>query len=401
MRLMCLIISGALLSGALTVAALNGSPYETLKNALFNAFAYESFMMQGEFKVMLDGVVEEHDTVNIIVTPNGSLENGDNFFTLTYNNLRINQSYSAGDGTQWYSARIDRWGSNQGPWPTITAEDRNSAQFQFMELFIDILVGDLKNNMYMSTNDGVRRISGSVSHNQLPELVRLGIDMMIEQSRTWHRGYYGTRDDFRHPMDIPMRSLTFDNISGEAYVDAMGNLLSINANASATIVNVFGDSHLAEISLDIRFSELGSAVLEHSLMEAAALLTPEFIEREFGQRYRTVYFTRAEDGSMNRESLMDAWPGNLSRENALTELVTAEAEHICADYYDCERFDAYFERVNAYVAEGYYREALDLVLDMMDLALTPSDLDEDFAVICSYMWDRLINFAMELDPAYF
>ena len=56
-RLMCLIISGVMLTGALTVAALNGSPYETLKNAIFNVFSYDNFIMEGEFTLIVNGEI--------------------------------------------------------------------------------------------------------------------------------------------------------------------------------------------------------------------------------------------------------------------------------------------------------------------------------------------------------
>ena len=382
-RLMCLIVSGVMLTGALTVAALNGSPYETLKNAIFNVFSYDNFIMKGEFTLIINGEIEEQDAIRLILTENGSLEIEQNRFTLTYNDLMFGRAYNS-SGVQWYSARIDRWGS-MSHFPALTYADRNSAQGQFVELFVDIMVGDLKNNMYMTTNDGIRTISGAITHNQLPELVRLGIEMVIEQSRAWYRGDYGTRDDFRHPMDIPITSLTFDHISGEAKVDSMGNLLFINGNAQATIINVFGDANTFEFDLTMSFSEIGTATIDHPLTAAAILLTPEFIENEFGRRYVTLYFTLNEDGTMNRESLTDIWPGNLSHRDSV---VWSASDYFCDDFYACERFNVLLERVAAYVEDGYYEGALDMILEMMDTALE-QDFDEEF--ICMFMWDRIIN----------
>jgi len=388
---MCLIISGVMLTGALTVAAINGSPYETLKNAIFNVLSYENFVMEGEFTLTLNGEVEEHDTIHLIVTENGSLEIEMNRFTLTYNDIMFGRAYNS-SGVQWYSARVDRWGS-MSHLPAITYADRNSAQGQFIELFVDIMAGDLKNNMYMTTNDGIRTISGAITHNQLPELVRLGIEMVIEQSRSWYGGDYGTRDDFRHshPMDIPIRSFTFDHISGEAKVDAMGNLLFLSGNAQATIVNVFGDINTIEVDITLSFSEIGTAIIEHPLTAAAMLFTPEFFEYEFGRRYVTLYFTLNDDGTMNRESLTDIWPGNLSHRNSIVESIS---DYLCDDYYACERFNMILERVAAYVEDGYYEEALDMVLEMMDITLE-WDYDEEF--ICMFMLDRLIILTNDLN----
>ena len=384
-RLICLIISGVMLTGALTVAAINGSPYETLKNAIFNVLSYDSFVMEGEFTLILNGEIEEIDNVRVVVSENGSLELDDDFLSLTYNDIRFGRAYR-GSGAQWYSARVDTW-SNSHPFSGITTEDRNSAQGQFIELFVDIMVGDLKNNMYMTTNDGIRTISGAITHNQLPELVRLGIEMVVEQSRSWHGGDYGTRDDFRHshPMDMPIRSLTFDHIGGEAEVDNMGNLLFINANAKATVVNVFGDINTFEFDITMRFSEIGTAVIDHPFAAATAFLTPEFIEDAFGRSHATLYFTLNEDGSVNRDSLTDIWPGNLSQ---------FTAEPMCDDYYACERFNVKMDRIDELISSGYYEEALEYALEMFELAM---DWDGDHEFICMFTIDRLIIHMNDLD----
>ena len=393
-RLMCFIISGVLLSGALTVAALNGSPYETLKNAIFNAFTYDSFVLEGEFRLAFDDVVLDSDNIHIIVSGNNHMElQSDDFLSLTYDSLMINRSYRANDGTQWYSARVDRWGSrhNSSAWPTITQEDRDSARFRFAELFIDILVGDLKNNMYMTTSDGMRRISGAITHNQLPELIRVGIEMMLEAENRWWDDRYISRDDFSCPSHIPPRSLTFDHIGGEAYVDNMGNLTYLNVNVIATIVNVFGDHHRAEMSVELRFSEIGTAVVLNPIPGISELLTPEFIESVSGWRYSTVHFLRLEDGSIDPDSVIDTWPGNLRNQRNLG-IPTSWCGSITCDWdldfdYSFELIMELVERIEILIAEGNYEDALRILLDMN---LSESDW------LCSSLFDYLINLAMEL-----
>ena len=399
-RLICLIISGVLLSGALTVAALNGSPYETLKNAFFNALTYENFRLEGEMRLTIDGELIESESVSMVVSENGSIEmENDRLVSFTHDSLRVRHSYKAQDGTQWYSARIDRW--NDNPWAQFTPEDRQSAQFRFAELFVDILVGDLKSNMYMTTNSGVRRISGAITHNQLPELVRVGIEMMIESQRSWMERDYGSRDDFRNPSEIPIRSLIFDHIGGEAYIDNMGNLTYLNANVIASVVNVFGDNHVFEFSIVADFSDIGTTVVENLIPGASELLTPEFIESISGWRYSTVHFTRLEDGSIDPDSIIDTWPGNLRNQ----ENLVVPASDWCFDdacdwdidcgWWDCDldceyNFEILFaivEEIEMLIDEGNYEDALRILLD---LDLTDSDL------ICAPFFDYLVELTMEL-----
>jgi hypothetical protein len=53
---------------------------------------------------------------------------------------------------------------------------------RFMELLADALIGDIKNNITMSSSGGVRLIQGRLTESQIPELVKAGIDVIIEQS---------------------------------------------------------------------------------------------------------------------------------------------------------------------------------------------------------------------------
>jgi len=396
-RLICLILSGVLLTGALTVAAINGSPYETLKNAMFTALTYDSFRMEGRAVLKIDGIIEEYDTISFVISENGSLEIEENWFSLIYNDTRISWAYND-EGRQWYSARIDRWGSF-APWPAITQDERNSTQGQFIELFIDIMVGDLVNNIYMTTNGGNRQISGAITHNQLPELVRLGIEALIEQSRARYGGDYGTRVDFTnaHPMDVPIRSLNFEHISAEAEVDTFGNLLSLDVYMKAVVETVFGDSKVVEIILEMNFLDIGAARIEHPLVAAAELLTVDFMEHEFGRRYVTLYFTRNDDGTMNRESLTDIWPGNFARERERLEYEALREErlewvraavqpyvddHECRHGDYCQQFLAYVMMAEVLSDEGFRNDAWDM---------RRATFDMDLSRLCLYTLDFSIG----------
>jgi hypothetical protein len=57
---------------------------------------------------------------------------------------------------------------------------------RFMQLLADALIGDLKNNITMSSSGGIRLIRSTFTESQIPELVKAGIDVFIEQSGNWH-----------------------------------------------------------------------------------------------------------------------------------------------------------------------------------------------------------------------
>ncbi|MCL2564706.1 MAG: hypothetical protein FWE24_02700 [Defluviitaleaceae bacterium] len=374
-RIICLIVAGVMLTGALTVAAINGSPYETLKNAFFNALAYENFTFESEMTVLFNGEVREHEIMRFVQGTNSFMEydNSNRFsagsmsnrFRFNSGSVEISPTFTANDGTRWYAARSlhqhenprarNFWG-NTG----LTSQERNSAQVRFIELFIDLIVGDLRNNMHMSQSGDVRRVSGTITHSQLPEIVRLGIEMVIEEELRWARrdGREPSREDFanRHPMDIPIQSLTFNSIRGEADIDTAGNLLYLNAGANITTVDIFGDIGMIEMSIVFRYTDIGTSVPENPVPGALELLTRDFFEREFSRRYGlTIYFIRNDDGSINADSITSTWPGSLNNNNS--------SSNIGSEPPELDTFSADFE---ALIEE---LEALGIDLDLLRIQL--------------------------------
>ena len=316
-RVMCLIIAGVMLTGSLLVAAVNGSPYETLKNAIFDAMAYENVTIEGQVSILLNGQVEEMEKVHMVIGDAGTLEYFfDQYgefvrFSFDYDGLRINSGvFFDPDGTEWYSAWTNNWPRHMNNPFGLTPEERGSARFRFMELLLDLAVGDLKNHMTMSTSGGVRTVTGTITHNQLPEIVRVGLDVLIEESQRWYRGDFGRPEDFRHPLDIPMQSIHFNRIHGDADIDANGNLLYLFGHIDMSVTNVFGDVNTVEVFFELNFSDIGTSRPQSPVPGAAELFTPNFMEEQFGRRYGlTVYFTRNADGSINEDSITTTWPG--------------------------------------------------------------------------------------------
>ena len=193
-RLSCLCVALVVLAGALAVSALNGSPYETLKNALLDALAIDNATVSMEARLTVDGVEMEFSRNEEVVGETASLtrqydELGQpSHFSYDSENLSLRPGYTAPDGTEWYSASRS-WGYGSRNYGSIlglgslTQEDRDSATVRFATLAVDALVGDLKNNIVMSESDGMRRISGTLTSAQIPELVRAGIDMLLETSQ--------------------------------------------------------------------------------------------------------------------------------------------------------------------------------------------------------------------------
>ena len=406
-RVVCLLLAAIMLIGVLTVSAINGSPYENLKNAAFNALFYENFTVEGDFAIHVDGQLHDrvwftgylneerdfvtggmespwrlellyahmqdmlqdmpmdiyryitHDVllelINEIpldilqdIAGGMSLNDFQDVFLDLLDNLPDDMRQSLGmeelpdiqldslqlehvsyscqqfsiqlvnggvGGTHWYQVRRLSQ-SHTRPRSLghgmLDGAGRESNYLRLAELFLDVFVGDLKNNLVMtSQSDGSRRITGAITESQLPEFVRIMIDIAIEEQLRWGNTT-GARDDFENILTIPMRSLVIDRIQGEAEVDADGNLIYANILGIATIENIFGDTHVVEVSGSVRFSDIGTTVPPSIFTDAAPIFEEAFQPHNNTSNdwshWRTLYFTLDENGNVDADSFTDIWP---------------------------------------------------------------------------------------------
>lgn len=426
-RIITLIIASAVLCSALTVAAVMGSPYETLKKALLDALTYRNATVEGQATIIVNGEVYDEQKSFYITGDNGSVnyyfdQNGNpDGYSYLSDSLNIYRDYMGKEGTQWYSANItpgsrSPYSSNYygGPFAVFSPEDRDSARMRFFEMAADALIGDIKNNITMSSEGGVRYIQGTLAESQVPEIIQTGIDVFIESSSntyydwrvsivngeyvqeniriydgmktvsvykqavrpmtaeeqkklddgTFDYGdeFYGntyvdgigyifispgelvsenttpcTIEDFEGSSDplnnIPIESLTLNYLHGEAAVDAEGNLLSLDFGATVTAKNILGDTNVIEINGSARFTDIGTSKTACPIPGAEQLLTPEYMNANFGREYGSVYFTLNEDGSINADSVTTTYPGEYERSAEDTVIYTASENAVMVNSY--------------------------------------------------------------------
>jgi len=296
-RAICLLVAVAILAGALTVSAINGSPYESLKNAVFNALFYENSTMEVEVILRVDGQEYarawareyagdesrlSHSAATDNLGPGAAISHSVMNYESSYLRITtismapsISEEWNRASSQQWYSVSRSRstfFNTSIGS-QMFNIYDRNSNQVRFAELLIDLLIGDLKNNLTISSQgDGVRRVSGAITESQLPELARVGIALVIEENLRWHNPGR-TREDFTNVLDIPITSLAINRISGDADIDSDGNLIYVSANAHISIENIFGDNHEIEGEFTLSFSDIGTTVPEPLFQEVEVFAT--------------------------------------------------------------------------------------------------------------------------------
>jgi len=314
-RVLSLVIAAMVLTGALAVSAINGSPYETLKSAVIDLMFFENYTLDAEMVVRVNGEVVEYESSHESYGDRSSLSKS-NFsgsresMRFSTEDIWVRRTWS--DGTPSYQVFLNQrssFGGNRfgggmfgfGHSPI----GRNSNEVRLIELGVDLLVGDLRNHLSMSTqSDGTRRVSGSITGNQLPEIIRLIIDMAIEDEYSWRAERFELMPHHT-VLDIPMRSLTINRIYVVGEIDADENISYLRLGINATIENMFDETHTFEAEMAVRFSDIGTSNPVSPIPNLEEIFTREFFYDVTGTSTgaASLRFTLDSDGNIDMDSI--------------------------------------------------------------------------------------------------
>ena len=203
-RIICLVTATVVLSGAVAFAAVMGSPYDTLKNAAIDALTYGNVTIEANAVIYIDGVAVESPFLEVqqrqshrLIAETGFInyyfdENGERIGQLfDTDGLKLSSpGYTGEDGVIWHHAGISPRGQYreyyESPRLYLTPEERESPRMRFWELLLDLVVGDLKNNLTMTSDAGGRTIRGTLTGNQLPEIVKTLFEVMLTPTHTYY-----------------------------------------------------------------------------------------------------------------------------------------------------------------------------------------------------------------------
>jgi hypothetical protein len=348
-RPMCLLLSAVVLAGALTAAALTGSPYETLKKAALDTIFADSGTFSIESKVYVNGQLHtdiggrdfmQYTTDGYYsVSPNG-------YLNYRSGGMSLSPVAEDEDGRQWYSVTFGNYrsytnslASNLG----LGGAERGDLSMRFMELLLDAVVGDLKNNIAMSESGGVKTIYGTLTAGQIPELYNAALSLaatsasvgrhyvhsaiwdrelplgkstyeetylegkvktvrvyemtveeqsyvdhtgkkqtsrnVVEQRLISERKEDATREDYGE--DVPLQSAVFDYASASVTVGADGFLSSFTGMLRVKALTIFGDTQEYEFYADAVFEDIGATVLTPPIPGLDELFTAEYVKGFF------------------------------------------------------------------------------------------------------------------------
>ena len=187
-RMIALAASVALLAGALVVAAVSGSPYETLKKAVLNVGSLTNHSMSMSISATLNGVeFEAEDSYNEYVEGVYSLSRSSSGYVAYKTDVGTINLYDDGTSGSYYTYGDSHLTYVYSPFNIFGLQGEDPRYTRLIEMAADMIVGDLKNNISMSETGDMRHISGTLTANQIPELYNAAFDLlMAENSNSYY-----------------------------------------------------------------------------------------------------------------------------------------------------------------------------------------------------------------------
>ncbi|MDR1735454.1 MAG: hypothetical protein LBR85_01105 [Oscillospiraceae bacterium] len=235
-RPVALMLCLVLLGGSVAAAALNASPYEMLKNAVFDLLTAESAAVDIDMRMLVNGELRTHETSHREFSPSAQYTRtshtsaADDFsiFSVSFdsgglsifNTINLNHTYLDASGKAHrvppYCAvrRDEDYASEGGLLGTDTALNRGDIYVRFAELLLDTAVGSLKNNISVrDAADGVKELSGTVTAQQIPEIYNAAASVFAMSQSTGAYRYISNEmvgDDGKYQT---WRTITFNESS--------------------------------------------------------------------------------------------------------------------------------------------------------------------------------------------
>ena len=190
-RPVCLVLALLVMAGSMAAAALTGSPYDVLKDAAFSALTAESGTYWLSAQMYLDGelyenVEEQYSQFSPDANLNRTIRHADGYLYESYQRGNLRVSSHIPDENLWRA----NWNSySYSGDPMLSEYTRGDAYVRLFELGLDLLVGDLKNNLGMTQADGIRTVSATLTAQQIPELYNAALTVGLASNTGYRTNY--------------------------------------------------------------------------------------------------------------------------------------------------------------------------------------------------------------------
>ena len=201
LTVLCLVVGMLVLTTSVYANLDDARGYSNYKESLKQlAFEADNFEATAEMNMTVDG-----ESVQTVYGEMKKADDDYSFYTkstgadlLSGSNETERYEYQSGRDRYVFYPENNKYMYRNDVEPVgviMPLEDESEKKaVHFMELLADTMVGDLKNNVILTSNEnGIKEYSISVSRNQIPEVVRAGISLMFTASNdSYDNSEYGS-----------------------------------------------------------------------------------------------------------------------------------------------------------------------------------------------------------------
>lgn len=258
--------AGVCILATTSLAVYNtGNGYDNMKKTVLGTKNYTNCTIKANAAVSADGaqlegasMVYEHDGVNRTSHMIEETSFGDYWEEYYLNGI---QYYRKGEDSIFSSYNHPYF--SESLWG-INSEDEKTANkvIKFMELGLDTVIGDLKNNFVCTeSNDEYTAYSMSLDYIQIPEIVQAGLGVIGSSTV----GHYTPSDDKMNINNV-LYMLGEDPVANSFKLNYSTNKDGSFRNGDCYIQLIGedsnGESHTVEITFDVEFSNVGTTTIE-------------------------------------------------------------------------------------------------------------------------------------------
>lgn len=243
-----------------------GNGYDNLKKSILATAKYTNCTTDGKMSVSIDGasyttdITSKFDAVN----KKSYMLATDSYGSYSENYMSDGKIYSRGQSSENFTAYNEEF-YKQNLWGVAKEDDEEYSKIvRFLELGLDTVVGDLKSNIVCTeSNDEYTTYSLNLDYMQIPELVQAGLGVI----GTSYNSYDVELDtsEMANIVNAPYllgKDPVVNNFGMDYTINKDGTLRDGEMRIQFTGKDKNGESHTADVVLNVSFSDVGTTVVE-------------------------------------------------------------------------------------------------------------------------------------------
>lgn len=243
-----------------------GNGYDNLKKSILATAKYTNCTANGKITVSVDGETYTSELSSKFDAPSKKSYTlvTDSYGSYIENYMSDGKNYSRSQASENFRAYNEEF-YKQNLWGVAQDDDEEySKAVRFLELGLDTVVGDLKSNIVCTEdNDEYTTYSLNLDYMQIPELVQAGLGVIgTSYNSDDVELITGDSTNINNAPYLLGKDPVVNNFGMDYTINKDGTLRDGEMRIQFTGKDKNGESHTADVVLNVSFSDVGTTVVE-------------------------------------------------------------------------------------------------------------------------------------------